>query len=165
MAGVGEATFKWKQPLLQMESNNLLPRGWLLLGYETWTWMKLHFTDLKRKKKKDQNSPCCSFICLFLNNSVLKKHREWKVKHVEDDSKKERMWRIKCHSKPDWKNPLVLEKSSWRKGNKIPNRIGELLDCITINTCQAKLVKLNYFDSSVLFLKEIICRMKILLIF
>lgn len=48
---MGEKTFKWKQPLLQMESNNPLPRDWLLLGYETWTWMKLHFTELKKGKK------------------------------------------------------------------------------------------------------------------
>lgn len=36
-----------------MESNNLLPRDRLLLGYETSTWMKLHFTEYIQKKRSE----------------------------------------------------------------------------------------------------------------
>lgn len=58
-----------------MESNKLLPRDRLLLGYETSTWMKLHFTEYIQKR--DQNSPCClstkfGFFFLLFSKSRLK---------------------------------------------------------------------------------------------
>lgn len=42
----------------------------------------------------------------------------------------------------NWKS---VRKERKRK-QKIPNITDELLDFIAINACQAKLVKLNYFD-------------------
>lgn len=58
-----------------MESNNLLPRDRLLLGYETSTWMKLHFTEYIQKKRSELPLLFEHKICLLLfSKSRLKKH-------------------------------------------------------------------------------------------
>lgn len=89
MVGKKKPTFKWKQPPLQMESNNPLPRGWLLLGYETWTGMKLHFTDLeargkkKKETKKIRTPPAVQAQNLFAYLQVIPC---WKKKQPENES-------------------------------------------------------------------------------
>lgn len=52
--------------------------------------------------------------------------------------------------KTHWFGRDKLKKSQEIK-YKIPNITDELLDCITINACQAKPVKLNYFDLKEVF--------------
>lgn len=139
-----------------MESNKLLPRDRLLLGYETSTWMKLHFTEYIQKKRSEL--------------PLLSEHKVWFFFFVVQQIQAEKYWqrmKVKRNTQDGRveKRPakhkanrteivtLVWNRNNWWKvriecKRKNPKYKWWTWDSITFNACQARLVKLNYFDYS-----------------